>query len=567
MTTQRYTAENTNDGQGTVRKGAADDSLATRLIGPPDDGKQSTPGDDAAWSEPAADPASRADRDDVPPTEAGRKSRGRWLLVGVVVVVLAGGGAWWWTHRSSNSAARSPSVTTRTVQATAALGTITSSVTSSGTVTPKVQQAVNFEVSGTVTKVAVTLGQTVQKGQLLATVDTLELRSAVASAKAGLAQATAKKSTDTDADAAAAQLSADNAAIAVAEQKVTQANIDLAAAQLKAPVSGQIQQLNLVVGQYVSGSGSSASGLSGAGSGAAGGAGNGGSGSGSSSTASDSSAQFLIVNTRTWQVDATVTDSQVGLLKKGMQATVALSTSADSSTGGGFGSFGGAGGFGGVGGAGGFGGFAAGGVGGGALGGQGQGASGRDGSAPNGTAGSAPSGGSGTAGAAGSGAQRTSAIFAVVSSVGLLATTSGTTTTFPVVLDVTGTPKNLHDGTAVTVTIIYSQRSDALLIPALAVRQQDGQSVVDKVTNGSVSTVPVTVGATSGNQIEITKGLSEGDTVQETITAINRSGTSNSNGRSGFGGFRNGSGGTGAGGAGAGSVGAGGFGGRTRGNG
>ncbi|WP_051265065.1 biotin/lipoyl-binding protein [Nakamurella lactea] len=559
MATQRYsTDDDTHSTPVQIPDGVpADDSLTAELTGqsgPPSDPGSADPADRPSWGEPPSAASAAA---------SAKKSRGRWIAAGVVVVLIAGGGAWWWTHRSTDTAAAAPTVSTRTVQATAALGTITSTVAATGSVTPKVQEDVNFAVAGTVTKVAVTLGQTVKKGQLLATVDTLELRSAVATAKAGLAQAKAKKTTDVDAEADDSQITADNASIAVAQQKVDQANSDLAAAQLKAPVAGQIQGLELSVGQQVSASGSGSStgsgGSSSAGSGSSG-SGAGASGAGSSGTgatgSSSSSAQFLIVDTASWQVDATVSDSQVGLLKKGMQATISLSESTSSSNTGGFGGFGGAGGFGGL--AGEPPGGAA------APGGTNQGGTNQSGTGSGGTGGGATGQGSAGQGTAGQGTagQSTSAIFGVVASVGLLATTSGNTTSFPVVIDVTGSPKDLHDGSSVSVSVIYSQRNDALLIPALAVRQQDGQAVVDKVTDGVVSAVPVTVGETSGTQIEITKGLSEGDVVQETITTINRSGSSNTNGRSGYdggaGGYPGGAGGY---------PGAGGFVGRNRGDG
>ena len=62
-------------------------------------------------------------------------------------------------------------VTTTTSLQTVTTGTITKTVASSGTIEPASQANLNFAVSGRVTAVAISAGQTVTAGQALATLD------------------------------------------------------------------------------------------------------------------------------------------------------------------------------------------------------------------------------------------------------------------------------------------------------------------------------------------------------------------------------------------------------------
>jgi hypothetical protein len=83
----------------------------------------------------------------------------------------------------------------------------------------------------------------------------------------------------------------------------------------------------------------------------------------------------------------------------------------------------------------------------------------------------------------------------------------------------------LHPGGSATVVIVTKQLNDVLTVPTAALRQENGQMVVTKVTDGKSETVVVTVGESYGAQTEVKSGLSDGDTVQ--VTTITRSGTGN----------------------------------------
>ena len=73
------------------------------------------------------------------------------------------------------------------------------------------------------------------------------------------------------------------------------------------------------------------------------------------------------------------------------------------------------------------------------------------------------------------------------------------------------------DGSAVSITVVTEQKSDALTVPIAAVKQngtgQDVVRVVDLAHGGRIVEVPVTTGLTEGSYIEITRGLRVGQTV------------------------------------------------------
>ena len=100
--------------------------------------------------------------------------------------------------------------------------------------------------------------------------------------------------------------------------------------------------------------------------------------------------------------------------------------------------------------------------------------------------------------------------------------------TFPVVIDVTGTPEGLHAGTTATVAITVKQLTDVLTVPTQAVRTTNGATTVQVSRDGTVTTTPVTVGGVYGTSTVITKGLAEGDQVVVTVRSFPRpSGASN----------------------------------------
>jgi macrolide-specific efflux system membrane fusion protein len=121
----------------------------------------------------------------------------------------------------------------------------------------------------------------------------------------------------------------------------------------------------------------------------------------------------------------------------------------------------------------------------------------------------------------------TQAIFGTVSSVGVVASTaSGGSSTFPVTINVTGSPTDLHPGETATVVIVTESVPDVLAVPTAALRQENGQTVVTKVIDGADTTVAVVVGTAYGASTQVTSGLSAGDQVRVTV---NRAGAAGGN--------------------------------------
>ena len=256
--------------------------------------------------------------------------RGAWFTTGVAAVAAVGLSVWAFGFAIPSQADAAQTVT-RT--ATAALRTMEKTVSTTGTVTPAIEDSVSFAVSGTVTAVKVAAGDTVKKGQTLATVDTLQLKADLLQAKADLAEAKATLASAEDAadgtSAATAQVSAAEAAVKVAKASVSDAEDAMDDATLVAPDAGLVSAVDIAVGDKIS-SGSSGGSSSGTGgtSGGTGGSSAGGQGaastSASSSSSSSSSAAFTIVSTDSWAVDVSVGETDIANVTKGDQ--VELST-------------------------------------------------------------------------------------------------------------------------------------------------------------------------------------------------------------------------------------------------
>ena len=234
-----------------------------------------------------------------------RRTRG-WVraVVAAVVVGAVGTGVWWFGVRDSAAAAEEP--VTRTVAAS--LTTMEKTVDGTGTLTPAVQEDVAFAVSGTVTSVQVAQGQTVTAGQVLATVDTLQLDADLLAAKATLATAQARlddaQDDDDGSSTAEAQVAAAQAQVDVAQAKVDDAQAATADATLVAPVAGLLTVVDLAVGDAVTGGGEGATSPQGGDTG--------------------STAPFTIVGTDAWEVVVSVSDADVAHVEVGDQAELTV---------------------------------------------------------------------------------------------------------------------------------------------------------------------------------------------------------------------------------------------------
>jgi hypothetical protein len=83
---------------------------------------------------------------------------------------------------------------------------------------------------------------------------------------------------------------------------------------------------------------------------------------------------------------------------------------------------------------------------------------------------------------------------------------------------------NGADGSAVSITVVTQQETNAITVPIAAVKQNgsgaDVVRVIDLAEHGVVTEVPVTTGLTEGSYIEIKTGLQVGQTV---IVQVNQS--------------------------------------------
>ena len=80
-------------------------------------------------------------------------------------------------------------------------------------------------------------------------------------------------------------------------------------------------------------------------------------------------------------------------------------------------------------------------------------------------------------------------VYGTVASVGLIATESSDVATFPVVIDVTGSPSGLYPGATADVDIIVQQLNDVVEVPTAALNYTGGQASVTVVQEDSTSRV------------------------------------------------------------------------------
>ncbi len=392
----------------------------------------------------------------------------RVILAGGVIVVLAAATAGFLVIGK-------PATSTPTFQLVAAVsGTLRQTVSSTGTIEPAQEANLNFAVSGQVTAVAVTVGQSVKAGQVLAKVNSASLSADVAQAEATEASDAAKLSADQAAGSGvtAAQLTADETAVTAAQNQVTDAKQALAEANLTSPITGVVAAMSLSAGQQVSGAGSSAGAGSGGGGTGSSNAGASSGGTSGSASSGSSNAQVVVISTSSYVVNGTVDDTEVGLVQAGDQAVII----------------------------------------------------------PDGA---------------------TSPVFGVVSSVGLIASTTSGVASYPVTIAVTGNPGGLYPGASATVTLIVRQLSNVTTVPTAALHYTSSGAVVYEMVDGRQVAYPVTAGMTSGGQTQIVSGLSVGTQVVVPAARTGGAGLTTGGATRGAGrGFGGGGGGFGGGGGG-----------------
>jgi multidrug efflux pump subunit AcrA (membrane-fusion protein) len=235
-------------------------------------------------------------------TRALARNLRRWpVVVGLtaIVIVAVGGGAWAMS-RSSGSTSGSDQLVAAAVQK------FTSTVSASGTIEPAHTASLDFATSGRVTRVAVSVGDKVHKGQRLATVGTAALAASKDAAESQLTAAQDKVSAD-DSSTSSAQLSADEAALRAARSQLSSAAAALRDATLRSTIAGTVTTVDLTVGQQVTG-GSDTSG--------------GANQSSSSDTSSGSTSQVVVQSSSTFIINGTVDDTQIDQVHKGQSVTI-----------------------------------------------------------------------------------------------------------------------------------------------------------------------------------------------------------------------------------------------------
>jgi membrane fusion protein, macrolide-specific efflux system len=159
----------------------------------------------------------------------------------------------------------------------------------------------------------------------------------------------------------------------------------------------------------------------------------------------------------------------------------------------------------------------------------------------------------------------TTSVYGVVSSVGLIASTTSGVATYPVTIAVTGNPGGLYPGASATVSLVVKQLSNATTVPTEALHYTSSGTEVYEMVDGRQVAHPVTVGMASGGETQILSGLSVGTkVVVQGLRAGGAGATTGGTGRGtrgGFGGEGGGFSGGGGGGFGGGGFGGGGFGG------
>ncbi|MBX7251716.1 MAG: biotin/lipoyl-binding protein, partial [Candidatus Promineofilum sp.] len=152
----------------------------------------------------------------------------RNILLVVLALAVVGAGVFWFVNRRQ-AAAESQVEILR--EATVARDTITSTVNATGAIEPETLVTLTFGLSGTVTDVAVTRGQVVAAGDVLAQLDTSEPALAVQQAEDALHIQELTQAQRVEGGPSPAQLASSAADIQAAEANVQVAQANLSGAQ------------------------------------------------------------------------------------------------------------------------------------------------------------------------------------------------------------------------------------------------------------------------------------------------------------------------------------------------
>lgn len=106
-----------------------------------------------------------------------------------------------------------------------------------------------------------------------------------------------------------------------------------------------------------------------------------------------------------------------------------------------------------------------------------------------------------------------------VISIDTIGAISSGVTSYPAVIGLDSEAPQILPNMSVQANIITQVKDNVVLVPASAVQTQNGQSFVRILKNNQIQQVNVETGLSSSTQIEITSGLTEGETVVTSIIA------------------------------------------------
>jgi macrolide-specific efflux system membrane fusion protein len=398
--------------------------------------------------------------------------RRRIVVVPVVALVAAGIGVGGWTALADEEEpAADTEATEQLVEAT--VEDLSRTVDAEGTIEAETTEDLSFDVSGTVTEVLVAAGDEVTAGQALARIDSSELEAAVVAAEAAVDDAEAALAEAEDADASDTELEARQAQLDSANVDLVAAVEDLAGATLAAPVDGSVAAVGYEVGDVLGSDGTDGTDMTGS-----------DTDSGQLPPTGDDSGEttegIQVVSTGTYVVTIDVDATEVDLLAEGQTARVTPTTSSSSS-----------------------------GAGPGGLGPMVMGPM----AAANGGVTDERADAMDAAGADDEAEAAGEEVEGTVTSVGAVASADSGVATFPVEITVEGSPDEFFPGALAEVAVVYEEIADAVTVPAMAVRQVDGQATVTVAEGDDREERAVTTGVTSGASIEIVEGLEPGEQV------------------------------------------------------
>lgn len=191
--------------------------------------------------------------------EKGRSLRGKLIIAGAGLLAL--GGILWLAFSGGGN--------TQYVTQAVERGDLSIVVSATGTLAPRDQVDVGAEVSGRLDAVNVDYNDHVKKGEVLAQINTDQLRAQLAQARAALAQAKATVVQDTqtltryralmvhkavspqELDTAIADLARAKAAVSLAEAQAEQYRTQIGKATIRAPIDGVVLDRKVEPGQTV----------------------------------------------------------------------------------------------------------------------------------------------------------------------------------------------------------------------------------------------------------------------------------------------------------------------------